>query len=222
MVSKFTRLLLALAAIATANCSFASDATAVWIGVNAPSYKINDRIKTVTGVEIRCPDASDLNYYRIGQKFYTKLNSDWTMGSHVSFENTKVLSDWRHTLRLELELNPKKIRFGENGPQLSMRNRWELRWKEGKGSEIFHRIRQQSKLAWDLSKGPFSSYGFGNEVFFEEDKGKITANRFYPVVLTAKHSGELKGTYYLMYQSKRIGTSSNWFGEYVLGTSLSF
>ncbi|MDQ8203113.1 DUF2490 domain-containing protein [Pelagicoccus sp. SDUM812003] len=222
MVSKISRLALVAIGCFGGLLSHASEGTAVWLSASAPSYELTDKTKTKTAVELRLPDASELTYYRIGQQFYTSLNSDWQLGSHLSFENSKKASDWNHTIRLELELNPSKISLGQNGPDLSMRNRWELRWKEDKGSEIFHRLRHRSKVTWKLENGPFSSFSIGDEIFFEEDKGKITMNRFYPAILTAKHGDGIKGTYYLMYQSKRAGTSSDWNGEYVLGIGYSF
>lgn len=211
---------IALAAIFA--CTLASgEDSSIWLAFNTPKKEISDNWSTKTNFEFRIPDASELTYYRVGQKFATKLPSDWTFGTALAFENSKKASDWNHTFRLEFEMNPKKFSLGENGPDLSMRNRWELRWKEGKGSEIFHRVRHQSKITWKLSNGPFSSFGIGDELFFEEDKGKITANRFYPVLLSTSH-GEVKGSYFLMYQSKRSGTSSDWSGEYILGAGYSF
>lgn len=204
-----------------ASSLFASEDTAVWLAFNTPKYELSEDWSTKTNFEFRIPDANELTYYRVAQKFATKLPSDWTFGTNLTFENSKKATSWDHTFRLEFEMNPKKLSLGKNGPDLSMRNRWELRWKEGKGSEIFHRVRHQSKITWKLSQGPFTSYGIGDELFYEEDKGKITANRFYPVLLSANH-GEVKGSYFLMYQSKRSGTSADWNGEYILGAGYSF
>lgn len=212
-----------IAFIAIASAVHAGDdLSSFWLALNSPKSKLNDTFATKTHAELRFSDFETLGYYRLSQKFYTNLNSNWTLGSHPVFENSKKGDHWNHTLRLDLELNPKKIALGENGPTLNLRNRWELRWKEGKGSEIFHRIRQHTKLSWKLSSGPFGTYAIGNEVFYETDKERLTINRFYPAILGANIGENIKGSFYLLYQSKRVGQSDDWNGEYILGTGLSF
>ena len=123
---------------------------------------------------------------------------------------------------MDLELNPSKIQLGQGGPQLSLRKRWELRWKEGRGSEVFHRLRQYSRLAWKIDAGPFSAYTIGNEVFYETDMSRITTNRFYPIMLDAPIGDSVKSTVFLLYQSKRAGSTGNWSGEYILGLGMDF
>lgn len=212
--------LLAIACIAT--IAKADDFGDSWLTINTPNIELSDSVSTKSHLEFRFPDSDTFGYYRFSQKVYTKLGDKWKLGTHPVFENSKSGDNWKHTYRLDLELNPGKFKLSENGPTISMRNRWELRWKEGKGSEIFHRIRQSTKASWKVDLGPFSSYTVGNEVFFEEDKGKISMNRFYPVMLGTKIADKVKATYYLLYQSKRAGTSSDWSGAYILGASLSF
>lgn len=221
MNNKLAKRLLASALFALLPAVHADEPTSIWLAFDTPTTELSDTLKTKTNVELRFPDMDSLGYVRFCQKFNFKLNEKWTLGTHPVFENSKSGDEWKYTYRLDMELNPAKIKLGDKGPSLSMRNRWELRWKEGKGSEIFHRIRQRSILSWDLENSVFSSYKVGNEIFFEEDKGKVTANRFYPLMLSTKH-GETKASYYLMYQSKRAGTTSNWSGEYILGASYGF
>jgi len=217
---RYTLTLLASLALA-ASSALADNGTDLWLTVNSPTQEIFQNTKTKTHAEFRFPDFEEFSYVRISQKFTTKLNDKWSLGTHPVFESSRKGGDWNNTYRFDLELNPAKFTLGENGPTISMRNRWELRWKEGKGSEIFHRVRHQSKATWKIDIGPFSSYSIGDEAFFEEDKGKLTMNRFYPVILGSKIGGR-KISYYLLYQSKRQGTSSDWNGNYILGTSLSF
>lgn len=192
-----------------------------WLTVNTPSIELGEKTSTKTQVSLRFPEFDDFHYFYLSQKFTTKLGEKWSLGTHPVFETSKKAGDWSNTLRLDLELNPAKFNLGENGPSISMRNRWELRWKEGKGSTVFHRIRHSSKATWKIEAGPFTSFSIGDEVFYEEDKEKITRNRFYPVMLGSK-VGDTKVNYYLLYQSDRAGTSDDWNGRYVLGTSLSF
>lgn len=200
----------------------ASEPTAFWLSLDAPTFEPSPSFSTKTNLELRFPEFEELSYYRLSQKLYFPLNQRWTLGAHPAFENSKSGDEWRHTYRLEMELNPAKIQLGSKGPTLDFRNRWELRWKEGQGSRVFHRLRQRTRLHWALPNGPFSSYGIGNELFYEEDKGKITANRLYPAILRAKHGPDLSASYYLLYESKRSGSSSNWNGAYILGASFSF
>lgn len=199
----------------------ADDFSAAWITANSASQNLSDSISTKSHLELRFPDAEEFGYIRFSQKFYTKLGGEWKLGTHPVFENSKKGDDWNSTVRLDLELNPGKIKVGNDGPTISMRNRWELRWKEGKGSEVFHRVRQQVKASWKADLGIFSSYSLANEFFFEEDKSKITMHRFYPIMLGTKHGDKVKASYYLLYQNKRSGTSSDWNGAYILGASFS-
>lgn len=201
--------------------SFSEEGPDFWLTVNTLSSELWKDTKTKTHIQTRFPEFSEFTYFRISQKFSTKLNDKWSIGTHPVFESSKKGDDWKNTYRLDLELNPSNFKLGRGGPRISMRNRWELRWKEGKGSEVFHRVRQSSKATWRINGGPFSSYSVGNEVFFEEDKGKITINSFYPIMLGSR-IGDRKISYYLLYQSKRSGTSSDWNSRYILGSSLSF
>lgn len=193
----------------------------LWFTIIGPSFEVRDDTNTKTQVGLRFPEAEELSYYYVAQKFNTTLNENWSLGTHPFFEASKSGDDWNNTYRLDLELNPSKFTLGKYGPIISMRNRWEFLWKDGKGSQIFHRIRQLSSASWKLDMGPFTSYAIGNEIFFEEDKGKITMNRFYPITL-GSNIGQQKIAYYLLYQSKRTGTSDDWNGRYIIGSTLSF
>ncbi|MBK1876573.1 DUF2490 domain-containing protein [Pelagicoccus mobilis] len=217
---RYTIILLASLVLASVTAQ-ADTGPHLWLTVNARSHELWEDTKTKTQVSVRFPEFEDFNYFYLSQKITTKLNDKWSLGTHPVFETSKKGDDWNNTYRLDLELNPAKFNLGDNGPTISMRNRWELRWKEGKGSEIFHRIRHSSKASWKINWGPFSSYTIADEVFFEEHKSKITRNRIYPVMLGSK-IGDQKISYYLLYQSDRQGTSSDWDGKYVLGASLSY
>lgn len=193
----------------------------LWLTVNSPSQEIGEKTKTNTQVSIRFPEFEEFTYFYVAQKITTQLSNNWSLGTHPVLEGAKKGSDWSNTYRIDLELNPAKFTLGDNGPSISMRNRWELRWREGEGSTIFHRIRHSSKATWKIDAGPFTSFAIGDEIFYEDHKGKITRNRFFPVMLGSK-LGQHKINYYLLYQSDRAGTSDDWNGRYVLGTTLSF
>lgn len=203
-------------------CS-ANDA-AYWLTVNSSDFEITENIKTRAHGEFRFPEAEYMSYFRLSQKFYTKLSKNWTLGTHPTIEGSRLRgsSDWKNTYRLDLELNPKKMKLGENGPTLSLRNRWEVRWKEGKGSEVFNRIRQYSKVSWKTGNNVVNSYAVANEIFYEVDKSMITMNRFYPVVLGVPIMEGVSSSFYFLYQTKRVGTSDSWNETYIGGVSLKF
>lgn len=214
-------LLLAALAFLLPNWLQADEGPDFWLTLNSSTFEIQENTRSKTHAELRFPEFNDFTYFRISQKFTTNLTPKWSLGTHPVFETSKKGNDWNNTYRLDLELNPAKFKLGEDGPTISMRNRWELRWKEGKGSTIFHRLRQSTKATWKIDAGPFTSYTIANEAFWEEDKGKVSMNRFYPIMLGSKLDGR-KTNYYLLYQSKRLGTSSDWSGRFILGASLSF
>ncbi|MDQ8185462.1 DUF2490 domain-containing protein [Pelagicoccus sp. SDUM812002] len=213
--------LITIACICLLPIAYSSEGTDLWFTVNSSSKNVGDNTKTKTHFEIRLPDFEEIGYFRVSQKFNTNIGQNWSLGTHPVVEFSKQGDDWNNTYRFDLELNPAKFTLGENGPSISMRNRWELRWKEGKGSEIFHRVRHSSKATWKIDTGPFTSFTIGDEIFYEADKGKITKNRFYPVMLGSK-LGAHNINYYLLYDSSRQGTSDNWNGRYIVGSSLSF
>jgi len=212
----------ALLAAALAGASaLADEQTGFWFSANAPAIELGSRMKTRTGVELRFSDGAGLAYRRFSQRFETKLGGGWTLGSSPVLESSKSGDDWSDTYRIDLELNPRKFQLGARGPELSLRNRWEWRWKEGEGREIFHRLRHRSKLEWKLERGPFDSFAIADEIFYETDKERLTANRFYPAMV-GFGLGEAKASLFLLYQSKRAGLSDDWDGEYILGAGLDF
>lgn len=221
MTNTLKKLLATLVVLSTAVLTYADDFGDSWFVVNTKNLGLTEDISTKTQVEFRLPESERIGYFRLTQKFNYDLGHGWKAATNPTIENTRVLDRWIQTYRVEFELNPPKYKFGDNGPSLSMRNRWELRWKEGNGSTIFHRFRQFNKATWKIDLGPFNSYSVGNEIFFEEHKGKISMNRFYPISLSTKPTDKLKIDYFLLYQSKRLGTTSKWNGAYILGANIS-
>lgn len=195
-----------------------------WVTLNSSDWQVTEEIKSRSHAEFRFPEAQEWTYFRFSQKFYTKLSKNWTVGVHPAIEGSRSTdsSDFANTYRIDLELNPAKFKLGENGPTVSMRNRWEVRWKEGYGSEVFDRIRQYTTITWDLKNPHLKFYRIGNEVFYEVDKSLITLNRFYPIMLGIPLFDSVSTSFYYMYQTKRSGTSNDWSETHVLGTSIKF
>ncbi len=215
--------LLGMAGLAASSAS-AQEYEELWLTVKTPTLKLSDITKTKSYFHFQLRDGDNLNYFRVGQQFSHKLSDSWTLATNPLYEGSRNIgsSDWKRTYRLELELNPSKIKLGENGPSWSLRNRWELRWKEGKGSEIFHRLRHFSKLTWDIDGKTINSFSVGAEVFYETDKGMITGYYFYPAMIGTKLFKKVPTTFYLLSNPKRIGTSNEWTDTYILGMDLSF
>lgn len=202
----------------------ASDGFEYRFALNTPVWELGNATESRTNFEARLPEFEFLSYYRVSQKFHTAVFGDWKLGTSPVLERGRGRSggDWSNTYRLDLELNPPKVSLGANGPTLGLRNRWELRWREGSGSERFDRIRQQISLSWDLADGFFESYGVANEVFYEIDKDLVTMNRFYPVMLKTGKLGDFSSSFYLMHQSGRSSAAAGWRGTVVLGAGISF
>ena len=220
--NSFTRVAALAFFIVSAFCVNASEQ--YWVTLNSSDWQVIEGIKSRSHAEFRFPEAEEWTYFRFSQKFYTKLNKTWTFGAHPTIEGSRSndSSDWANTYRLDLELNPAKFKLGENGPTVSMRNRWEVRWKEGHGSEVFDRIRQYTTVTWNLKNPHVKFYRIGNEVFYEVDKSLVTINRFYPVMLGIPIFESVSTSFYYMYQTKRAGTSDDWSETHVFGTSINF
>ncbi len=196
----------------------------LWLTLNSTDWQLSENIKTRSHAEFRFPEAEYNSYFRYSQKLYTKLGKKWTLGTHPTIEGSRSTSssDYNNTYRIDLELNPAKFKLGSEGPTVAMRNRWEVRWKEGKGSETFNRIRQYTTMTWNLKTPHLKFYRVGNEVFYEVDKSMITMNRFYPIVLGVPFTEKFSTSFYYMYQRKRSGTTDNWSTSHILGTSIKF
>ncbi len=188
-----------------------------WLTLDSASKQLGP-VQTKFHSEFRFNDFEEFSYFRLSPKFYWKLNDTWKLGTHPVIEGTNKNSNWANTYRFDIELNPKSIKLSEGGTY-SMRNRWEFRWKENKGHELFHRIRHFSKLTWKFSDSNrwFKSYSIGDELFYELDKSKVTMNRFYPIALGLKNDSAISSTIYYMYQTKRSGVSSTWNTRHIIG-----
>jgi len=192
----------------------------IWTTFNLTEFK-SDHFETRSHLELRFPELEYLSYYRLSQKFYIPTNTPFTFGIHPVVESGRKSAngEWSDTYRLDLEAN-----FGFKLGEVSVktRNRYEVRRKEGRGSEAFDRVRQYTTLSYPADWLPgMSSIGIGNEVFVEFDDTRITVNRFYPLRVTFKAAGG-KVTPYLLYQTKRSGNTDNWSEGWILGTSASY
>lgn len=191
-----------------------------WTAFNATEFKKNGW-ETRTHAELRFPELDYLSYTRLSQKFFYKATADFTLGVHPVWERSRsnAHAEWKDTWRLDLEANY-AFKFGDFS--IKTRNRYEVRRKEGKGSEAFDRFRQYTTVSYPVHwfEG-MTSLGLGNEVFVEFDETRITINRFYPLQVGFKVN-DVKLSVYAMYQIKRVGLSDDWRENWIVGTSTSF
>lgn len=191
-----------------------------WTTFNLSEYK-SGAFETRSHAEFRFPELEWWSYMRLSQKFYYKLDNGITLGLHPTYEQSRKSDggDWSETYRLDLEAN---YGFKVGDFSIKTRNRYEVRRKEGKGSEAFDRLRQYTTVSYPAKWLPgMSSIGIGNEVFVEFDDTRVTLNRFYPIMVTFKALGG-KISPYAMYQTKRVGSTNDWRENWVLGTSGSW
>jgi|TARA_B110000495_G_scaffold200678_1_gene216409 hypothetical protein len=214
-----------LIALAIGGLSFAclGDDVRYWSSVTTQAVELNENWKTASFAQIRSPELEFLQYGRFSQKFLRAMGEKWTFGAHpaIEYKRSSGGDPWVNNYRLEVEAVGKFKLSG--GPALSTRSRWEFRLKDGKGSETFHRIRQQIKATWQLeSLGPVESYTFWDELFYELDQSQIVANRFVPLSIGLKSTGTLRKSAWLMYFSQRSKATERWTGSYVMGMDFKF
>lgn len=225
VVTSLKTIIVALFCYSTTSVSLqADDYEEFWLTLKSPTIKMGDYTTTKSYFHFQFRDGDNFNYFRVGQKFSHKIGENWSLSTNPLLEGSRSIgkSAWKRTYRLELELNPNKVKLGENGPTWSMRNRWELRWKQGYGSEIFHRLRSENKLTWKIDSKTFDSYALGWEIFYETDKGMITGHYLYPAIVGTKLFSKIPTKFYLLYNPKRIGTTDDWSNTYIAGMDLSF
>lgn len=194
--------------------------TQFWTAWNVGEWK-SGNFSTKSHFENRHADDLDLIYVRYSQKFNYKLDDVWSLGLHPVYETSRGSDDWKDTYRLDLEATTKLKLTDRLG--LKLRHRYEVRRKEGKGSEAMDRVRQQVALSYKANWLPsMTSIGIANEWFYEIDKERITLDRFYPIQIGFQPSDSFKTTVYYLYQSKRQGLSDDWSGTHIIGLSSSF
>jgi len=222
MIRLGTRIFWATATLSMTLGCWADD-THFWATFNTNGYHLNGNWKTASHLQVRSPEFEFLQYGRFSQKFLRVAGDKWTLGAHpaIEFKRSAPGDSWDNDYRIEVEASGNfKL---NSGPTLSTRSRWEFRVKDGSGSDVFHRVRQQFKATWKREGlGPIDSYTLANETFYELDQGQIVANRFFPLSVGFKTAGGLKTGAYLMYLSQRSKSTDDWSGFYVVGMDFKF
>lgn len=212
MVTKATRrgskVYSALTALLLASPLQALESGEFWTTFNLTEFN-KGQWETRSHMELHFPELEYLNYVRFSQKFFYRANDALTLGLHpvVNFSRSSEESDWAHTFRLDLEASY-RFRVGKLSGQT--RSRYEVRRKEGSGSEAFDRFRQYTTLSYPANWLPgLTAIGVGYEAFFEFDDLRLSANRYYPIFTTFRVK-DIRIRPYLMYQTKRVGKTEDW------------
>lgn len=216
------RYFFAAAVLGTAFGCFGDDLR-YWTSFNTQGVSLDEHWKTASHLQMRSPGLEFLQYGRFSQKFLRTVSDEWTLGAHpaIEFKRGSGGDSWANDYRIEIEATG-KFDFGK-GAALSTRSRWEFRLKDGRGGEVFHRVRQQVKATWKLEGWrSLDSYTLGNEMFYELDRGQIVTNRFFPLSVGFASSGKVKTGAWLMYFSQRSNATGAWTGSYVLGADFKF
>ena len=216
-MKSFRTLCLTLCALATSLSALAD--VDFWKTFNFTQYD-SERFRTRTHAQVRYPDLSFFQYFRISQQFFYKANDHLTLGIHPVYTDRRSSpnSEWRTNYRLDLEAH---LSYEWNGIDFDMRNRYEIRQRVGSGS-AHDRFRIRTNIRLPSSFLPsLRSITIGNEVFWNVDDGFINENRFVPVALNFSIGGSSWSPSFMI-RSSREEPHSNWEQDYILGLTSSF
>ncbi|MGB0372161.1 MAG: DUF2490 domain-containing protein [Opitutales bacterium] len=189
----------------------------LWMSFDFPTIS-KGAFSTRTHTHWRFAEDAYVRYYRLSQKFFYKVDDTWTLGLHPVHNESRRSEngEWSHRRRLDFEANPK---FKVGNMTVSMRNRFELRWFEGQGSELFNRARHRTALSWKGDWLPgLKSFGVSNEVFYDLDASRISGNWLMPVKLNFEPADFFKGSLGYQIASSKRG-NGDWSHKHVLALS---
>jgi len=142
------------------------------------------------------------------------LNSTWQLQANLSVLETynadeAALTDWT---RFEFEVNP-TFRLSDS-LTLTLRDRFEWRWRHG--ADYSTRVRIRPQLDWTLHKeGLFRGLYANNEVFYDFTQDRFTENRLTPLGVLLRPSEHLDLRLYYLWRSTRGG--QGWRNYHGLG-----
>lgn len=158
----------------------------VWLTFNLKEGSWGN-FSTTTHTHYRFPtDDVFLRYYRVSQKIYYKIDDTWTLGLHPVWEQSRSRegAPWSDTVRFDFEVNP-TWKWGAT--TVKMRNRFEIRFREGEGNRTFNRFRSEVSLKWKAQWLPGMTWvGVKNEIFYDFSADRWNTNWFYPLTLGFK------------------------------------
>ncbi len=205
------------------NCAFGSKTdTEYWQYINWKNWE-HGPYKLYTIGEIRLnKDISRVYYYRITENFSFQAFPGLDLEAHYSYitNKSKGATQFKHTSRLELEVNP-TLNF-DNGISATWRNRLEL-LKKQRVSHIQFVVRHRALLSFPIENwGCLTSIKTYDEVFYDFDTNKFTQNRFVPFQLSFVLHRDLTINMFLMLRNFFSFSTSKWNRSIVLGTEVQF
>lgn len=169
-------------------------------------------------------DAKDVGFYLVSTRLKYKATKYLDLGMNYSYLNSKVnnpiasRSEFKFHHRVELEVNPYWNLM--DWLKLYVRNRYEFRWIEDKGSDNA-RIRQRWQLTVPVKdKWRLKSIYASAEIFYDQPTNAFNENWITPVGGQFKVSEKVSFDLYYMIQSKK-GTH-DWASNQILATVVSF
>ncbi len=175
-------------------------------------------LSTVGQVRFR-DDSSELFAYGVTPQVAYKASAYLRLGMNYTYLPTKPAGgdDFLDQHRWETEVTP---RWPVNDwLTLDLRNRFELRWLEGKpGTNERSRHRPQATFYLN-GFGPLESIYVNNEFFYDFDDHLYNQNRLVPLGLNLRLNSHAVFTTCYMLLSTRGG--DEWRHSHVLGTQLS-
>ena len=167
-------------------------------------------------------DAQDVGFYSISPKLQYEWMKNMSLGLNYTYLQTKVFNktagreEFKFHHRVELDANP----HFERGDwlKIQMRNRYEFRWIEDRGSWN-PRFRHRTQVEFPLkNKLPLQSIYINSEFFYDIDKHVYNENWTTPLGFKFKINEKTSLSLYYMIQ--RIGVSNDWSSNQILGTHL--
>lgn len=165
--------------------------------------------------ETRWANDATVNVFRLGSARYRRAVAPWlSAGGNATFIAARAASagaPWQDQVRLEAEVEPR--RRLPMGFSLSNRNRFELRWLDGRGWGHY-RLRPRLELSW--TRGPFSTT-IGDELFVDERPWRVSEHRFVPVSAAWRFRASTLALYHMRRYRRAAG---GWPVDSIFGTTL--
>lgn len=164
-------------------------------------------------------DASFVGTRLMESKVYVDVRKHWETGVGYLYAQTRSDADrpWTDHHWLQLEANP-HWKLGEDW-QFKLRNRLEVRWREGIWEDPQYVSRHRLYVTYPAKFLPtMTSLTFSNEVFYSYTSGRLVENRFYPICANFRLSERLGQYTFAMVRSCEI--SGEWQSAWVLGAGL--
>lgn len=164
-------------------------------------------------------DAHDVSFYSTSPQLKFDVWKNLQLGLNYTYLNVKVFNpaagrnEFRYHHRLELEANP-HWEIGER-VKITMRNRYEFRWIEDKGSDN-PRLRHRTNVEFPLKNIlPLQSVYANSEFFYDLDDHRYNENWTVPLGLKFKINQQTNFSIFYMIQTRLTNT---WTSSQAVGT----